>query len=372
MKRLSVCLLVIVAAVSLALAGCQQAAPAPAQAPAQPAAPAPAKAAEPTKAPAAPAAAPAAAPTKAPEPAKKVVYPEKGKPIICVVPWGAGGTTDVMTRMLCAQLEKILGTSVEVVNKAGGGSQVGLTDIAKAKPDGYTFGPTNLATTILTYLDPERKAAYDRKGFAPVANIYSDPDVWSVSSKVGIKSIKDFLDAAKADPKKLRYASSANGGDDHMVLLMVQRLINIKFPAVHADSAASRNALILGDNSEWGIGGIGGWMPLVKSNEVVPLAVLSEAENKYLPGVKTAKSQGVDMVSGALRAYSMPGGTPAEYVNALADAMKKASEDPGFRQKLEELGLTYDFQGPEALSKSWDGMESWAKEATKLLAEASK
>ncbi|HEX2986792.1 MAG TPA: tripartite tricarboxylate transporter substrate-binding protein, partial [Chloroflexota bacterium] len=150
MKRLLVSLVAVLALASLVVTGCSQSAPAPAPTKAAE----PAKAAEPTKA-----AAPAAQPTAAaPAAASKTSWPEKGKSITCIVASDAGGSSDVGARLISAYIEKELGVSIQVVNKPGAGWQVGLTELSKAKPDGYTFGMAVMPQANTIYLDPERKA----------------------------------------------------------------------------------------------------------------------------------------------------------------------------------------------------------------------
>ena len=157
----------VIAAVALVAAACSApAAPAPTAAPAAP------KPAEPTK-PAAPqpTAAPAAPQPTAVPAAKAPAYPEKGKTISMIVPFGAGGSTDIGARLLAAGMEKELGVPVQVVNKAGAGSQTGLTEIATSKPDGYTIGFANLPTANLVYTDPERKATFSSRTLVAPAGI---------------------------------------------------------------------------------------------------------------------------------------------------------------------------------------------------------
>lgn len=146
MKRLSVLLVAALVVLGLAMAGCSSSAPpAPTQPPSSKAAE-PAKATEPTKA-AAPATAPA--PTAVPAaPAKASSFPDKSKTINLVVPYPAGGGSDIAVRILQPILEKEIGVPVQLVNKGGAGSQVGVTEAAKAKPDGYTIGHANWPTII--------------------------------------------------------------------------------------------------------------------------------------------------------------------------------------------------------------------------------
>jgi|GEM_PF-3511648 len=194
----------------LVTAGCGQSAPAPtptkaAAAPAATAAPAaataPAKAAEPTK--------PAAAPTVAAAP--KVDFPQKGKSITINVPWDAGGAADVGTRLITPILEKELGVPVQVVNKPGAGSQTGLADFARAAPDGYTIGNTNLPNTFPDlHGPPTAKATYSRKSFVPISNIVWDPEAIAVKADSPIKTVKDLVDLAKT--KEIKVATSRGPG----------------------------------------------------------------------------------------------------------------------------------------------------------------
>jgi len=167
LKRLVVPFMATVVAASIIAVGCAGTPPAPTPTKAAAAAPTTAPAAAPTKA---PAAAATAAPTKAAAPtAAKLNFPEKGKTVTIIVPWSAGGSNDVYCRLLAPYLEKEMGTPFQVVNRPEASSQVGMTELAKAKPDGYTLGLNSLQTTISVYLDAERKAAFDRKSFQPVA-----------------------------------------------------------------------------------------------------------------------------------------------------------------------------------------------------------
>src|SRR5450756_719438 len=146
---------------------------APTAAPSPTAAPAPKEqAAAPTKA---PEATKPAEPTKAAAPAKTVDFPEKGKSINWIIPYPAGGGSDVAVRITQPYFEKAIGATVNITNKGGAGSQVGITEAVKAKPDGYTVGHANWPTIITLYQDKDRKAAFSRKDFLPVAAHVTDP-----------------------------------------------------------------------------------------------------------------------------------------------------------------------------------------------------
>lgn len=346
------------------IAGCQQAAPAPTSAPAKPAATAPAKPAEPAKAPAAePTKAPAAAPTKAPEPAKKVVYPEKGKTIIFMVPWGAGGSTDITARTLQVDLEKVLGASISVVNKAGGSSQVGLTEFVKAKPDGYNMAFTNLPATLLTYMDAKRKAPYSLKDLVPIANYIKDPQSISVSASGKYKSLKDLVDAAKASPGGVKVASSGLLSPGHMTILLLEKAAGVRFATVFFDQQGEQRASLLGGHTDAEVNPVAEVKGAVKSGELRAVAVFDTVESKYLPGVQTADAQGYKAkYIPPTRGLSFPVGTPKELVDIVAEGVKKAMADADQQKKLDDMGLVPFYQNTADYTKFWQDMEPQVKE----------
>ena len=129
-------------------------------------------------------------------------YPVKGKTITTIVPSTAGGGTDSAARLLAPYLEKELGVPVEIVNKPGASMQIGLTEVARAKRDGYTLVWSVLPTAASIYLDPERQAAFKRDSLEPIAMYYGAPFGIVVLGSSSYKTLKDVVDAAKADPGK--------------------------------------------------------------------------------------------------------------------------------------------------------------------------
>ncbi|MHB1161098.1 MAG: Bug family tripartite tricarboxylate transporter substrate binding protein, partial [Chloroflexota bacterium] len=121
-----------------------------------------------------------------------------------IVPADAGGATDIGYRLLAPRMEKYLGTTVEVVNKPGAGTQVGVTELSKAKPDGYTIGVTLIPQTPTIYMDPERKAVFNRESFAPIGLHVFDPGLIAVAPDSKYKTLKDVVDDAKANPEKVK------------------------------------------------------------------------------------------------------------------------------------------------------------------------
>ncbi len=357
MKRLSVSLVILVAVGSL-LVGCSQAAPAPTQAP---------KSAEPTKAaaPAAPTSAPAA-PTAAPA-AKKVDYPQKGKAISIIVPWGAGGGADVGARLLAGGMEKDLGVPVQVVNKPGASGQIGMTDLAQARPDGYTIAYSALASVITNYADPDHPATFQRKDILPIASHVADVRDIAVSANSSYKTVKDLIDAAKASPAKVPIASHGILTDSHITALWLEKLAGVKFAIVQFTGASTAIPAVIGGHAEAVFGSVSEHLPQVKNGELRVLGIMDSRESKLLPGVKTLEAQGYPIRFITRRALYAPAGTPNEILGIISGSIKKVMDSEEHKKKLEDdLGLQLEYLGPDQLADEWNQQEKQIQELMPL------
>lgn len=370
---LSISLAAITAIAIVAAACAPAAAPTPTAPPKE--APAATKAPEPTK-PAAPAA------TKAPEATKPAAAPAAAAPpkpadwpkrsVQLIVPWDAGGSTDVGMRLLAPLMEKTLGTTIEVVNRPGAGSQVGVAELARAKPDGYTIGNTSAPAVITIYLDPERKATFTWDDFAPIGLHVFDPGVMAVPVDSKYKTLKDLVDDAKANPEKVKAGTTGILGDDHLAILALERLTGVKFAVVHFTGGAPQTAALLGGHIDVGFDNVGTYAKLDKQGKTRTLAVMDNQRNKFLPDVPTAEEQGFKVYSSSSRGLSAPKGTPKEIVAYLSYAMEQAMKDPELNKKMDEAGLTQRYMNPEQFDKYWREFEAQVKPLVELARQAQK
>lgn len=358
MKRFPVFLVALVAVASL-LVACSQ--PAPAASPTK--APEPAKAAEPTK-PAAPAAqptaAPAAQPTSAAAPAKQPAW-KPSRPISIVVAWAAGGTNDVAARVLAPFLEKELGTSVAIVNKAGAGGQVGFTEIAQAKPDGYTLGLMVLPPAINVYMNPEVKPQFNRDSFIPVSVFALEPMIVGVKSDSPFKTGKDLMEAAKANPEKVKFASTGLSATTHMQVLGLQRAAGVKFARVQFDGDSQAVTALLGGHVDVASVSPAGMLSQVKSGTIRVIGYCSKDPLKFYPDVKGWPLQGYDVDIPVSRGIALPKGTPQEIVDTLKSVMEKVSANAEFKKKAEDAGLVTNYMDQAGYIKHWDQMDAMVK-----------
>jgi len=355
MKRALVCLVAAIISSTPLVAGCAPSAPASTRAPE------PSKTSEVTRSAATPA---PSALTSAP--VRRVDFPEKGKVITIIVPWGTGGDSDLLARLLASPMERLLGVPVQVVNKPAGGSQQGLTELVQSKPDGYTVAFANTPTTAVTYLDPDRKAVYSRKDFAPVANLARTMTSVGVPPDSQFKDLKELVDAARSEPEKVKVATTGLMTNTHLDLARFQKVVGVKFALVHFDGAGPAKTALMGGHVDASFQSISTWGGADKSGQVRLIGVLGEKRNRFVPDVKTAEEQGFKVYTHSLRIVAAPAGTPPEVIDILSGAFKKALEDAEVKKKMDEFYVEIDYMDPASAAAEWDKSEVEAREGMKL------
>ncbi len=294
--------------------------------------------------------------------ASKVTFPEKGKTITVINPFDAGGSSDVGTRLVAAQLEKELGTPVRVVNRPGASTQIGITELVRSKPDGYTLGYITLPSGIMVYLDPDRKAIYGRKDFIPLAVHVTSPTSIGVNADGPYKTVKDLIDAAKAKPEQIKAGTPGLFTVRHLGGIQVEQAAGVKFAMVHFSGGAPAAVALLGKHTEVSFQDPVEFMPHVKTGALRVLAILDKQENKYLPGVKTMGDLGYNYdwilnVGG----WIAPAGTPPEVVDILAQALRKRMTSDEHRKEAAEAMLSLDYMDPAQFGARWASIEAQAK-----------
>jgi tripartite-type tricarboxylate transporter receptor subunit TctC len=296
-------------------------------------------------------------------------FPEKGRSVTLIVSYPPGGGTDITGRLLGPMLEKELGTPVQVLNKPGAGGQVGFTEISRSRPDGYTIGYMILPTVITTYLDPTRQSVFSRKSFELLALQDNDPGVIAVKATGPYKTLKDLIDAAKANPGKIRTTTSGILSDDHIAAMTTEQVAGVKFAIVHFDGSAPGRNAVLGGHVEVFYGNVSEMQAQVSSGEMRLLAVMDKQRTKFYPDLKTAEEQGHKIYSGVHRGIAMPAGAPKEVRDVLSEALKKVITSDEFRVRMEKLTYAPMYMDPQTYTTFWGDYENqgkkwveWAKE----------
>lgn len=264
-------------------------------------------------------------------------WPEK--PIRAVIPFGAGSATDIIPRIVFDQLSSRLGQTVIVENRGGAGGTIGAAFVAKAEADGYTILATSSAHTITPAIYPN--LSYDpAKDFAAVGMIGSVPNVLIISPEKGIKTIREFVAAAKAKPGTFTFASVGVGSAVH---LSAERFrVSAGYEAVHVPFKGGAEALteVMAGRVDYYFCPIATALPFIRDGKLLALAVSSPARAKELPDVPTTLESGfADSDYTFWIGVFAPAKTPRVIIDKLHNEMAQATEASTVRDKLTKIGV---------------------------------
>jgi tripartite-type tricarboxylate transporter receptor subunit TctC len=295
-------------------------------------------------------------------------FPKKGKSIDLVVAFSSGGAVDTAARLIQPILEKELGTNVEVINKPGAGGQIGYTQLTSAKPDGYTIGATGSPSVVVSPLDPARGAKYTRDSFQPLGRQVIDPAVIAVQPDSPYQTLKDLLEAAKANPKSMTASTTGLQTGEHFALAQIQEATEAEFAPVHFSEGASQaTTAFLGKHVDILVANVSDVTDLTKQGKARVLGVMTSERSPSLPDVPTFKESGYDVEAGTARGYSAPAGLPEGVAKKLEAAIQKAIEDPTVKEKMNALGLQTSYLSGEDYKQFWAGQEEDFKKVLPLV-----
>lgn len=270
------------------------------------------------------------------------------RPITLVVPFPAGGPADIGTRAVAQQLAESIGRPVLVENRAGAGGQIGANVVKVAAPDGHTLFLANIGThainrTLYTNLQ------YDPvKDFAPVSLMFSLPHVLVVNPESPIKTVGDLVEAAKAQPGKLSFASQGVGSGGHLLGEMLKHRTGID--VLHVPYRGTAHALpdLLAGRVQFFFDGIPGAGPLVAEGKLRGLALTDRARAAMLPNVPTMAEAGFpDYELSAWFGLVAPAGTPKEVIAKLHAELAKAVAHPDVQRRFVQFGFKGIGNSPE-------------------------
>ncbi len=283
-------------------------------------------------------------------------YPDKG--ISVIVPFAAGGQTDIASRLLAEALGGTLKQTVTAVNKAGAGGAIGTAAMASATPDGYTLGVT--ASTPLLQKPHMSKTPYSIDSFDYVCRVFYNPMVFAVKKDSPINNPKDL--AKYAETNAMRYGSSGNGSIQHLAMIEFSEDAKVKSTHVTNSSDADNLRNILA-------GVITGTLTaasVVKQNAdtIKPIGVMSETRLSAFPDVPTFKEQGYPVYAALWGVLVGPKGMPAPVLTKLRSACAEGQGTADFKAKMLKLGMEPSYQnGPEFEA----GLRTEDKTAARLL-----
>ena len=258
----------------------------------------------------------------------RAAWPER--PLQLIVPFAAGGGTDISARTMAQFLERELGQPVVVQNRPGAGGEIGLSAIADARPDGYTIGIIN--TPGIVTIPIERSPRWSLASFTFIAGVVEDPTTFAVHPESPMRSIADLVAAAKAKPGEVTVGTQGVGSAGHISALLLEQAAGIRFECVsYAGSAPAAVALMRRD-IQVTTASLGESLTFAQQQPWRVLGLMSSTRSEFAPDLPTFKEAGYDISGGSLRGIGAPRGLPPDVVRRLSSAIVAVLRHPEFRE----------------------------------------
>ncbi len=262
-------------------------------------------------------------------------YPEK--PIRMIIPYSPGGATDIVIRMWAEKLPELIGQQVVIDNRPGAGSLIGTEIAAKSPADGYTLLGSGTPLVIVPHL--YKKVPYDPlKDFAPIMQVGSQPYALTVHPSLGVKTVPELIALAKKEPGKINYASSGNGGAQHLFAAMFVSMAKINMVHIPYKGSGPARADLLGGQVKVGCLGISSIINFHKAGQLRMIGLTSAKRSADLPDIptigETIPGYEASLWSGVLA----PRGTPPAVVSYLNREIQKLLQRPDVRTAFKRTG----------------------------------
>ena len=282
------------------------------------------------------------------------------KPVTLIVPWPAGGSTDLAMRAFAEAAQKHLGQPVVVENRAGASGTLGPAQMAAtAKPDGYTIAQIPITVFRLPFMT---RTTFDpAKDFTYIAGLTGYTFGIVVKSDSPWKTFQEFVAEAKANPGKIKYGTPGTGTSLHIGMEQIAKHHGIKWTHVPFKGAAETNAALLGGHVN-AVADSTGWGALVNSGDFRLLVTWGAERTKNWPNVPTLKETGINLIANSPYGVAGPKGMDPKVVKVLHDAFRKAVDEPTYRAALEKFDQELAYLSTE----------DYAKHAARQIEEAKK
>ncbi len=269
------------------------------------------------------------------------------RPINLVVPYAAGGSSDLSARPYAEELGNVLKQPVVVLNKPGAGGAIGASEVARAKGNGYTLLNASIGNITIAPYTPN--VGYDYTSLKAVAQMTDIPLALTVKADSPFKTLKEFVEHAKQNPGRLRYGSPGAGNIQHVTTEGWTKDIGIKLTHMPFEGANPAIAALLGGHVESTVTGVTEAAPHHKSGALRILGITSAARIEMV-NVPTFKEQGYDLQAGVWYGVMAPASTPDDIVKILADSLRKSYDSPKVQDAWKKLYLIPAYLGPAEFS----------------------
>jgi tripartite-type tricarboxylate transporter receptor subunit TctC len=274
------------------------------------------------------------------------------KPLTMIIPFAAGGPTDVLGRVAAQRMGEILGQQVVVENVGGAGGMTGSKRVADAAPDGYTFVLGTVGTHAqgqTLYKKPLYNAVTD---FTPVSLLAEVPIVLITRRDLPVKNLGDFIAYARANQSKMQYGSAGAGSATHLGCVLLNHVVGVNITHVPYRGTGPAMGDLQGGRIDYLCEVVTTAKPQIDGGTVKAIAIMTKARSKALPDVPTALEQGSDLEAYTWNAIFLPKGAPAPIVKRLNDAAVATIKTPAVQERLEGMGaqlVTDDRATPDYL-----------------------
>src|SRR5437868_3613555 len=293
-------------------------------------------------------------------------YPSK--PITMVLPFPPGGVAEIVGRPLASIMEKSLKRPIVLINRPGAGGAVGMASVAKGPADGYTIlmGLSSISIFPVSERINGKQPPYELKDFAPIALVTADPTVLVVRADGPYKTVKDFVDAAKANPGKINYSSSGVYGTLHVAMEIFANAAGIKLFHIPYQGGGPAVTALLGGQVEASPQGPAAAIGQIRAGKMRALASWGTERLKLLPDIPTFKELGYDAEFYIWTGLFAPAATPAPIVAKLREAVRAAATSEEFKAAMEKVSTPVSYLDAREFQKYWD------KDAARLKAALEK
>ena len=275
-------------------------------------------------------------------------YPNK--PIELVVPFGAGGGTDVLARVVAEAAKKQSSQPITVLNKPGATGGIGLSEVAAAKPDGYKIAMVTVEMAIIPHLGISKFSP--ENDFTPLVRLNADPVVLTVSADSPWKTIEDLVDAAKKSKDPLKFGNAGTGGVSHLAAAALQQKIGTTFTHVPFQGNAPAVVALLGGHIDAVNASPSEVFAFVQSGKLRALAVLADQRiGGALAQVPTLKERKIDLAMGTWRGLAAPKGIPPDVLAKLNAIAIKTANEPAVKEAMDKQNLGYSVADGETFRK---------------------